>query len=156
DTGCRGPGDGHGDGEDGVGAECGLLLGAVEVAHHLIELFLTGGIPADESPADLLVDCGDCPADALAHPFLAPVTQLDGLVAAGGGAGGDDGPAEAGSGGHLGLDRGVPTGVEDLSRVNSLDDGVGHQICWIGGPIKVTGATRCSGAPATWPIPSGR
>ena len=38
--------DGHGDGEDGVGAEGALVLGAVELDHEVIELLLLGGVLA--------------------------------------------------------------------------------------------------------------
>ena len=47
-----GAGDGHGDGEDGVGAELGFVLGAVDVDHGGVDEALVGGVHAGEFGAE--------------------------------------------------------------------------------------------------------
>ena len=52
----RGVGDGEGHAEDGVGAEAGLVVGAVEIEQDLVDAALVGGLEAEEGVGDLAVD----------------------------------------------------------------------------------------------------
>ena len=44
--GSAGLADGHGDAEDGVGAQLALVLGAVQLEHDLVDLLLLNGVQA--------------------------------------------------------------------------------------------------------------
>lgn len=74
--------DGEGDGEDGVGAELALVLGAVELLDHVVvDVGLLDGVAALERGRDYGVDVVDRLAYALAHEDgLVAVAQLDRLV----------------------------------------------------------------------------
>ena len=99
--------DGHGDGEDRVGAELALVLGAVERVHLGVHGLLVRRVAADERRADEVVDVGDGLGDALAHVLAASVAELDCLVDARGGSRGDGGGEDALVGVDVGLDGGV-------------------------------------------------
>ncbi len=117
----RRPGHREGDAEDRVGAEVGLVGGAVEVEHRLVDEPLVAGVEADDLRLDLVLDGGDGHLGALAAVAAAAVAQLHGLEGAGGGAGGYGGPADrVVVEEHLDLDRGVAARVQDLAG----DDGV--------------------------------
>ena len=89
-----GAGGGHGDGEDGVGAEPGLVFGAVDGDHGGVDEALVGGVHAGELGGEDGLDVLDGLEDAFAEVvLLVAVAELDGLVLAGGGAGGDGGAA---------------------------------------------------------------
>jgi hypothetical protein len=101
---------GHGDTEDGVGAELGLVLGAIE----LVEESINGGLILDveslldQSGGNLVVDVGNSLGHTLASPLgLVSIAEFAGLVGASRGAGGDDGAVEAGLGDDVNLDGGV-------------------------------------------------
>ena len=116
-------GAGHGGAQDGVGAQAGLVLGAVEVDEHGVDLALAGGVLAHEGVGDLLVHMVDCGEHALAQVAGAiGVTHLAGLEGAGGSAARHAGAAEgAVVKGHLDLDRGVAARVKNLTAVH-IDD----------------------------------
>ena len=101
-----GVGGGHGDAEDGVGAELRLGLGAVDLEHGAVDAELVASVEAEQLGGDGVVDVGDGLEDALAAVALlgvdalgellgghGAVAELMGLVGAGGGAGGDRGAA---------------------------------------------------------------
>src|SRR5690606_29067548 len=116
--------DGERRAEQGVRAEAALVGGAVGVEECLVDGALLGGVEADDGRADLGEDGLDGLLDTLAEVTLAAVTQLDGLVLAGGGArrhcsAGETSVLEQ----HLDLDRGVATGVEDFAGSYLLNDG---------------------------------
>ncbi len=56
----------EGDGEDGIGAEAGLVRRAVEVDHDAVELDLFGGVHAADGVEDFALDVGAGLGDALA------------------------------------------------------------------------------------------
>ena len=86
--GCGGVGNGQGDAEDGVGAELGLVGGAVQVDHGLVDAALVGGVEADQGRCDLVDDGVNGLLDTLAEvAALVAVAQLNGFVLAGGGTG---------------------------------------------------------------------
>ena len=110
-------------GEDGVGAEGGLVVGAVEIEHRLVNRRLVGGVSALEHGENLFVDVGDGLPDALAEvaAFVA-VAQLERLVFAGARAAGHGGTAEgAVLEDHVSLDSGVAARVEDFAGQDAFD-----------------------------------
>ncbi len=129
----RGQGRGLGhcerDAEDGVRAEAGLVGGAVQVDHRLIEQPLLGGLESDDLSRDLDLSGLDRVEDALAAVPLSAVTTLGGLEGAGRGSGRDGGAS------HrvvveqdLHFDRGVATGVEDFAGNDRVDERHGHSL----------------------------
>jgi hypothetical protein len=119
-----GGGLGHGqrDAEDGVGAQAGLVVGAVQVEQQPVDVALLEGVEADQGVVDLAVDVADGLEHALAAVALVAVAQLDGLEGAGGGARGDDGSARGPRvEDDLDLDGGIAAGVEDLASDDVLD-----------------------------------
>ena len=91
----RGLGHGERHAEDGVGAEAGLVVGAVEVDQRPVDAALVERVEADDGVGDLAVDVGDGVEHALAAEAVAAVAQLDRLERPGRGAGRDDRPAHA-------------------------------------------------------------
>ncbi len=80
----NGAGGGHGDGEDGVGAKLGLVGGAVEGNHGLVDEALVGGVDAFELGSDDGFDVLDRLQNALAHEVrLVAVAEFDGFMFAG-------------------------------------------------------------------------
>ena len=118
-------GDGEADAEDGIGAEPGLVVGAVERDHRRVDLGLVLGLHLDHRLGDLAVDRVDRLLDALAEPAaLVAVALLDRLVRAGRGARGHRGAADAAIlEQHLDLDRRIAAAVEDLAAVDVDDRG---------------------------------
>ena len=117
-----GTGDGQRDAEDGVGAEATLVVSSVGVEHGPVDGALVEGVEAENGPGEFGIDVGDGGGDTLAGPSVAAVTQLDGLVPAGRGTARDDCPAGCATlEEHLGLERGVATGVEDLTGDDERD-----------------------------------
>ncbi len=118
-----GLGDGHGDAEDGVGAEFSLVGGSIELDHELVDGFLVAGVEADEFRGDFGVDVVDGFEDALAHElFLVVVAEFAGLVFAGAGAGGDGGAAEgAVFQNDIDLDGRIAAGVKNLASLDEFD-----------------------------------
>lgn len=135
----------HGDTEDGVGTNLGLVGGAIELVEESVNggLVLDVKVLLDESRGNDLVDVGDglghtwssmselfcCNCFVrvlflltLASPLaLVTITELAGLVGAGGSTGGDDGAVEASLGDNVDLDGGVSTGVVDVAGVDLGD-----------------------------------
>ena len=123
-----GLGDGQADAEDGVGAEAGLVVGAVELDQRGVDrpLLEARRAPRSSSAISPLTNA-DGAWHALAAVAVAAVAQLDRLVLAGGRAGRHRGPApRAAVQQHLDLDRRVAPGVEDLAA-HQLHD-LAHRI----------------------------
>ena len=118
----RGLGHGERDAEDRVGAEVGLVGGAVELDHRLVDLALVVGAEALDGRADLLDHRVDGLLHALAEVAVAAVAQLDGLELPRGRAARHGRAAErAVVEQHLDLDGGVAARVEDLAGADSFD-----------------------------------
>ena len=123
----RGLGHGQRHAEDGVGAEPGLVVGAVEVDQHPVDVALIEGVEARPGRRRSRRRRGrrrrarPCRRSgrrrrAARPPRTAPVDAPDGTMAR---------PVGAGVEEHLDLDRGVATGVEDLAADDVLDDAHG-------------------------------
>ena len=112
-----GLGAGQGGAQDGVGAESGLVGGAVELDEQLVDRGLIQHVQADKRLGDLAVDVLDRLQHALAAvTALVAVAQLAGLVDAGGSAGGNGSAADgAVVQRDLDLNGGVAAGVQNLS-----------------------------------------
>ena len=86
-----GPQRGHGDAEQGVGAEAGFGRRAVERDHRVIERALVERL-ADERAGEFAVDVRNRVADTLAKVArLVAVSQFERFALTGGGAGGNGG-----------------------------------------------------------------
>ena len=126
----RGLGDGERGAEDGVGAEVGLVGGAVELDHGLVDLALVVGAETLDGRADLLDHRVDGLLHALAEVAVAAVAQLDGLELPGRRAARHGRTAEGTVvEQHLDLDGGVAARVEDLAGADSFD---GCHVCSLG------------------------
>jgi hypothetical protein len=117
---CRGPRPPPGaarerDAEDGVAAEPGLVLGAVEVDHEPVEPDLVGRVQPHHFRGNELEHVRHGLFHTLAQEALAAVTELQRLVGAGGRPRGHHGPAARPALEHdLGLQGWVPAGVQHL------------------------------------------
>src|SRR6266702_173936 len=122
----RGAGTGHGDCEDGVRAQLGLVLGAVDGDHSRVDQPLVGGVHARQLGCQDGFDVLDGIQDAFAEVMLLiAIAQFNGFVLAGGGAGGNRGAAHGSAGeGYVGFDSGVSAGIEDFAGGNG--DNLGH------------------------------
>ena len=128
-------GDRERDAEDRVGAEPGLVRGAVEVAHGPVDRALLVRARPGERPGDLVVDVADGLLDSLAAPGLAAVAQLGGLELAGRGAGRHRGAAAGAVLEHdVDLDGRIAAAVENFAA-DDVDDG-GHAVAG----VAITGA----------------
>ena len=125
-----GLGGGEADGQDRVGAEPLLVLGAVELDHRRVERGLVERVEAGDRVGDLAVDRVDRPGDALAEiAALVAVAQLDRLARAGRGAGRHGGPAEgAAVQDDVGLDGRVAAAVQDLAAADRDDLVLAHDV----------------------------
>ena len=143
--GSSGLSDSHGDTEDGVGTELGLVGGTIKLVHEVVNgaLVLDVEVLLDEGGAKDVVDVGDGLEDTLATPLgLVTIAELAGLVGAGRSTGGDDGTVKTGLGDYIGskvsqeasnswysltirtdvhLNGGVTARVVDLAGVDLLD-----------------------------------
>ena len=91
-----GSGGGHGDGEDGVGAQLGLVWRAVQGDHGLVDEALVGCVQALEFRRNDGFNIGDGLQHALAQIVaLVPVAQFHGLMLAGGSARGHNCTAQS-------------------------------------------------------------
>ena len=83
---------------------------------------------------------------ALAAVLVTAVSELDGFMGAGRGAGGDDGATESTRREYLCLHGRVPARVEDLSCVNALDGEAAHsgRTAFLPGGVKLPPALSCS------------
>jgi hypothetical protein len=162
------PGHRHRDAEGGVGAELGLVVGAVGGEHDPVDGPLVIGVGGlvEQRPGQDLVDVADRVADPLAAVAVAAVAELDGLELAGGGAGGDDRAAEAAVVEvDVALERGIAARVQDLPGDDEFDGGHGEAFLrgWSGRrrrrayhrrrppPAKIGG-----NSPAGWPRAAGQ
>jgi hypothetical protein len=97
--------DGHGNTEDGVGTELGLVGGTIKLVHEVVDgaLVLDVEVLLDDGGAENVVDVGDGLEDTLAAPLgLVTITEFAGLVRTGGSTGGNDGTVETGLGDYIG------------------------------------------------------
>ena len=121
-----GLGAGQGGAQDGVGAQVGLVGGAVQLDHGLIDGGLIQHVHAHQALGDLGVHVLHSVEDALAQvAALVAVPQLAGLIDAGGSAGGHSSAAHGAVFQiDLHLNGGIAAGVQDLTAqdVNDLDD----------------------------------
>jgi len=124
------PGHGEADADDRVRAEPGLVRGAVELNHVLVDEPLVLGVVPEQLGLDLVDDGLHGLGDGLAAVVRAAVAQLDRLEHARGRSARNRGvPDAAVIECHLDLDRGIATGVEDLPCVNAFDRGHGYCSC---------------------------
>ncbi len=87
--GCR-----QGNGEDRVGAQLGLVFGAVQFDHGAIQVSLSAGITTNQQLTDGAIDIGDGLEHALAEvTALVAITQFQCFARTGRGAGGCTGAA---------------------------------------------------------------
>ena len=107
-----------------------LSARAVELEHAPVDLALVERVEPDERGPDDLRDVRDRPEHALAAEALRVlVPQLDGLVLAGRGPARDGGASEGTvDERHVDLDGRVAARIEDLARLNGLDEGHGAHI----------------------------
>ena len=81
---------GHGNSQNRIGAEAALVVGTVEFDQFSVKPGLIGAVETLQGLEDLAVNVGHCPENALAEKAaLVAVAEFDGLVDAGGGAGGN-------------------------------------------------------------------
>ncbi len=118
-----GLGAGQGHAQNGVGAQAGLVGGAVQLDEELVDAGLIQHVQAQDGLGDLAVDVLNSLGHALAAVTgLVAVTELAGLVDTGGSAGGDSRAADGAIvQGDLHLDGGIAAGVQDLARHNVYD-----------------------------------
>ncbi len=119
-----GLGDRAGDGEDRVGAEPSLVVGAVQLDQRVVDEALLAGVQAEDRFADLRVDVLDGAHDALAVIARGvAVAQLHGFLRARRGARWHRGAAgDARLEYDVGFDGGVAARIEDLAG-DDVDDG---------------------------------
>ena len=116
-------GDGQAGAEDRVGADPGLVVGAVEVEQFSVDAALVEGVETVEHAGDLVVDETDRVQHAFAHVAVAAVAQLDRLVLAGRGAARHRCSAHRARCQHdIDFDGRIAAGIEDLAAgdVNDL------------------------------------
>ena len=121
-----GAGGGHGDSEDGVGAEAGFVLRTVYGDHGGVEQALVGCVHADELGREDGLDVVDGGEDAFAEVVgLVSIAELDCLMFARRGSGGDGGAADGSAGeGDVSFEGRISAGVEDFT--GSDGDNVSH------------------------------
>ena len=122
-------GDGEAGAEDGVGAEAGLVVGAVELDQGGVDEALGERVEAAQLVGDLAVDELHGRADTLAAVAVAAVAQLDRLVLAGRRPARHRGAAVRPAGQEdLDLDGRVAPRIQDLAalHVHDLTHGSGH------------------------------
>ena len=120
---CGGLGGSQGHREDRVGAQLGLVLGAVQLDHRVVEGFLVGRVLAQQQVADRAVDVGHGFQHALAQvTALVAIAQLEGLAGTGGSTGRRAGAADdAVVQDHVRFNGRVAAGVQDLTALD-VDD----------------------------------
>ena len=123
-----GAGRGERHAEHGVGAEAGLVFGAVEVDEGVVHLHLAQGVEADYGFGDFTVHVFHGAGHALALvAALVAVAQFEGFAAAGGGAGRNGGAADvAGLQSDFHFNGRIAAGVEDLAGPYGSDGAVVH------------------------------
>ncbi len=112
----RSLGHGHGHRQNGVGPQPGLVGGAVQLNHGLVDLRLIQSVHADNGIGNLRVYIGDGLGDGLTAVGLASVPKLTGLIDSRGGPGGNCRPAHyAAVQIDLRLQGGIPPGIKHLA-----------------------------------------
>lgn len=99
--------DGHGDTEDGVGTQGGLVWCSIELVQEGVNggLVLDVDVLLDERGRNGVVDVGDGLGNTLTAPLgLVSIAEFASLVRAGGGTGGDNGTVKASLGDNVDLD----------------------------------------------------
>jgi hypothetical protein len=117
----RGLCDGHGDTEDGVGTQGGLVRCAIELVKESVYggLVLDVDVLLDERGGNGVVDVADSLGDTLTAPLgLVSIAEFASLVRAGRGTGGDDGAVKAGLGDNVDLDGRVA--LESMSATRPM------------------------------------
>ncbi len=146
-----GGGAGHGkrNTQDGVGAKLGLVGGAVQSDHHVVQATLIGGIPANDLLVDDLVDVINGLLNALAAVIsLVTIAQFGCLEGAGGRTRRDCGDGErAVVQQGLYLNGGVATRIKNLAGLDVFDKCHGclpfrSQIGFFGPVLSVSAASR--------------
>ncbi len=118
---CLGGCQGHG--EDGIGAQLGLVLGTVQLDHRLVQRLLVDRVLAQQQVTDRTVDVGYGVQHALAQvTTLVAVAQLERLARTRGGAGRCTSTANnAVVQDHVGFHCRVAAGIEHLTSLD-IDD----------------------------------
>ncbi|MNO86315.1 hypothetical protein D3C76_777110 [compost metagenome] len=113
----------QGHGEDGVGAQLGLVLGTVEFDHRAVQSLLVSRILAQQQVTDRAIDVGHGLQYALAQvTALVAIAQLEGFAGASGGTGRRTGAAnDTAVQDHIRLNGRVAAGVQDLTALD-VDD----------------------------------
>jgi len=126
----RRPGHRHGGAERSIGAEVALVLGPVQVGHELVQVHLVARVLSHQRRSDPLDHVLDRLADAFAEVAVAgAVTQLQGLVFAGGGSRRHGrAPESAAVEAHLDFDGRVPARIQDFPGDNLRDRGHGKNL----------------------------
>lgn len=110
--------------EQSVGAEAGLVRGAVQIEQHLVDGALLHRVQPDDGRGDLVEHTLDGLLHTLAQVAVAAVTQFHRLVLTGGRAGRHGRPGQrAVVEGDLDLDGGVSARIQDLASSDLFDDG---------------------------------
>ena len=119
---------GNGNSQNGIGAQIGLVLGAVCCDHSAVNGIDIGGIHALQGSIDGGVDVVDSLQNTLAAKAgLVAVPQLQGFKLAGGSAAGCHASAHgAVSQPDLGLYRGIAPGIDDLPAGNLFNNQIVH------------------------------
>ena len=127
-----GLGDGQADAENCVGAEPGLVLGAIDIDHQPVDRDLVLRIAPGQGVEQLALDRVQSLAHALAEIAIGvAVAQLDRFVLAGRGARGDRGaPADAALEFDIDFERRVAPAIEDFPAANINNGGHAGTICW--------------------------
>ncbi len=122
-------GRGQGHGEDGVGAQLGLVLGTVQLDHRAVQGLLISRVLAQQQVTDRAIDVGYGLQHALAQvTALVAITQFQRFAGTGGSTGRRTGAADdAVFEDYIGFYSGVATGVENLTTLD-VDDFC--HCCW--------------------------
>ena len=113
--------------ENGIGAQPPLVPGAVKLDHRPVNGDLIPRIHAAQPLGDLAIDSRHCLGDALAMITIGIIiAQLDGLMRAGGGAGGHGGaPPASVLENDIDFNGGIAAAVENFAAMDADDAGHG-------------------------------
>ncbi len=116
-------GGGHGDGQNGVGAEASFVGRAIERDHRAIDFALLGGVLAVQRGGDFAVDVFGCVQAAFAQiAGLVAIAEFHGFMLAGGCAGRHCGPAHtAVCEIDIRFHSRIPAGIQNLSSKDTYD-----------------------------------
>ena len=115
-----GPGTGHGNRQNGIGAELRFIGSAIQLDHGIINAPLVSGVQPLQRVGDLGVDVAYRCLHAFAQiTMLVAITQLHSFVLAGGSAAGNSSAADrAISQSDLGFYRRITARIKNLTRMN--------------------------------------